>query len=407
MKRRKPGARLAVLAASTCVIAGFALSSEVAPAVAQGPLGGSCACEPAFTIEKRQQIAGSDGGFTSSTLTGATGETVDYEITVENTGIAPETFAEFTDPHCDEGTIAGGPGTNPLAPGESTTYTCSRLLMGPGVYTNEATVTGISIFGIPSTLTSNRVVVEVPAPPPSPKPAFTIEKRQEIAGSGNGFTTSPLTGPIGGTVDYQITVLNTGNGPLKLSNFTDEQCAAETIAGGPGEASLAVGASTSYTCTRSLPQAGTYLNEATVTGTSGGAAPLTQTSNQVEVVVPPAVQPANSVVAPVSGVAPCKTSQPAFHGPTGPKRRVFTVEVSAAGIDHITFYLDGRKLKKLTQSQAKAGKFEIKIDPRKLAHGAHKLKMKAVGTDPKCGSIARSSTFVRPVSQVRAVKFTG
>src|SRR5262249_41387547 len=117
-------------------------------------------------------IAGSGSGFTTSPLTGAIGETVDYEIIVENTGSFPEMFKEFTDPHCDPGTLAGGPGANAVAPGQSTTYTCRHLLTGAGTDTNEATVTGISFVGVPVTHTSNQVVVEVlvekPAPPVSP-----------------------------------------------------------------------------------------------------------------------------------------------------------------------------------------------------------------------------------------------
>ena len=47
-------------------------------------------------------------------------------------------------------------------------------------------------------------------PQPTEEPSFTIEKLQEIKGSGTGFKTSPLTGEIGQTVDYEIVVRNTG-----------------------------------------------------------------------------------------------------------------------------------------------------------------------------------------------------
>jgi hypothetical protein len=83
------------------------------------------------------------------------------------------------------------------------------------------------------------------------------------------------------------------------------------------------------------------------------------------------------------------------------------VRVSSAGIKQITFYLDGHKLKTLKQSQAKSGNFAIKIDPRKLSHGAHTLSIKGISTDPTCGSIARSSVFVEPFTASRPVKFTG
>jgi uncharacterized repeat protein (TIGR01451 family) len=278
-------------------------------------------------------------------------------------------------------------------------------------------VTGTSLFGTALTQTSNQVLVEVPrpAPGPEPEPEFTIEKRQKIAGSESGFTTSPLTGAIGQTVDYQITVTNTGNEALATLNFSDPRCDEGTIVGGPGEAPLAPGGSTTYSCSRLLSSTGSYANDATVTGTPADGNPVTHTSNRVEVVVPPASVPAVSngpssqpaVNVPLQEVLPCKVSQPAFHGPSGPERGVFTVRVNSAGIQQITFYLDGHKLKTLKQSQAKSGKFAIKIDPRKLSHGAHTLSIKGIGTDPKCGSIARSSVFVHPLTASRAVKFTG
>src|SRR5207248_3033622 len=129
------------------------------------------------------------------------------EIMVTNTGTFPQTLSEFTDPHCDDGTIAGGPGTDRLTPGDSVTYTCGHVLDAAGAYTNEARVTATTLCCETLTQTSNQVVVEVPGrPPPPQKPEFTIEKLQEIAGSKAGFTTSPLTGAVGQTVEYQIVV---------------------------------------------------------------------------------------------------------------------------------------------------------------------------------------------------------
>ena len=98
-----------------------------------------------------------------------------------------------------------------MAPGEATTYTCSHLLTSVGSYVNEATVTGSSADGTRVTHTSNQVVVDVAS-----EPGFTIEKLQEISGVGTAFTSSPLTGKLGQTVDYEILVTNTGNEALTL-----------------------------------------------------------------------------------------------------------------------------------------------------------------------------------------------
>jgi hypothetical protein len=127
----------------------------------------TCAATPGFSIEKRQEIAGSGKGFTTMELSGKLGQTVDYQIIVTNTGNVPLTFSEFTDEKCDAGTIAGGPGPNPVAPGKSTTYTCSHVLTEEdhtaGSYTNSATDTATPPAGdgAPFTQTSNTVVVAV------------------------------------------------------------------------------------------------------------------------------------------------------------------------------------------------------------------------------------------------------
>jgi hypothetical protein len=127
-----------------------------------------------------------------------------------------------------------------------------------------------------------------------PAPAFTIEKRQRLVGSSSGFTTAPLIGEIGQTVEYEIIVHNTGNVALVFSNLTDPNC--DTIEGGPGGSPLAPGAtpslggSATYTCKHVLTSAEQYENTATTTATPGQGPPISQTSNTV-VVNTPAVNP--------------------------------------------------------------------------------------------------------------------
>jgi hypothetical protein len=451
MKRRNLGARLSVVAISLLVLAGFGSALGVAPAAAQtnpacgiqspsalpggagengepqpiGELEGECAtslpekpksgashcgCEPAFTIVKRQEIAGSRSGFTTAPLVGTIGQTVDYEIVVTNTELfLEETFSEFTDRHCVAGTGGYSPlmsssGTIRLAPGASTTYTCSHVLTSTGPYTNEASVTGTSVFEVPVTQTSNQVVVEALL---APKPEFTIEKRQQIAGGSADFTTSTLTASEGQTVNYQIVVMNSGEGALTFSGFSDEHCDPGTLAGGPEANPVNPGTSTTYTCTRLLPSTGTYVNAASVTGTNSSGESLTLTSNSVEAIVPPIVVPTPNVgagVAPAVASVPAKGEvlgckqqlAPALRGASGPKRTPFTVTIAAGGIARIAFYLDGHKMKALTQAQARKGVFSVKIDPRKLAYGAHRVSVLTRMSERECPAVARNAAFVRP-----------
>jgi uncharacterized repeat protein (TIGR01451 family) len=223
---------------------------------------------PEFTIEKLQRLEG-QGSFTKSELTGEIGEVVDYEIVVTNTGNTPLEFSNFVDTKCEG--IAGGPGGKPVAPGQSTTYTCTHTLTTFGTWTNVATVQGNEGTG---TKESNKVVVKVP-----PHPGFTIEKFQRLGGQG-AFTKNELIGQIGQTVEYEIVVTNTGNVTLKFSHFTDTKC--EGIAGGASE--LAPGASTTFTCSHKLTSVGIWTNAATIEGNEGTGS---KESNQVVVEVPP------------------------------------------------------------------------------------------------------------------------
>ncbi len=241
--------------------------------------------EPAFSIEKLQQIAGSSGGFTKMPLSGVVGQTIDYEIIVTNIGTVPEKLSKFTDARCDSGTIGGGPSMSPLVPGASTTFVCSHMLTSVGTYVNEATITGTSAGGNPLEMTSNSVEVKAESPGPTPSPGFSIEKLQELEGSGASFTSAPLTGTLGQTVDYEIIVDNTGNVPLKLSGFSDPHCDSGTTTGGPGETLLAPSATTTFRCKHLLTTSTAIVNIATVTGTPPGESPLSHESPPVEVKV--------------------------------------------------------------------------------------------------------------------------
>jgi hypothetical protein len=331
---------------------------------------------------------------------------------VTNTSHVPETFTAFTDPHCDAGTISGGPGAIAVAPGESTTYTCDHVLTSIGSWVNEATVTGNTVGGRPMTQTSNQVVVTVTAPiSPTPEPSFTVEKLQRI-GSTSTFTTATLTGAVGSTVEYEVIVKNTGNVGLKFSSFSDPKCDPGTIAGGPGEAEVAPGGSTTYTCTRKLTSTGTFTNVATVTGTPPHEAPMTLMSNPVEVVVPAGPGGGPSSVGaneekPAQKVREfCEVSRPVLYGGSGLQKGRFAVWVRSKGVKRITFYLDGRKLATFTQSQARGEQFKLTIDARKLRYGVHHVSFRVAMINRDCAATAAARMFFRPRPSL-GTRFTG
>ena len=86
-----------------------------------------------------------------------------------------------------------------------------------------------------------------------------------------------------------------------------------------------------------------------------------------------------------------------LRGASGPKGTLFTIQIGWKRIAQITLYLDRRTLKtlKLRQSQVQ-GKSTIKIDPRTLSYGGHRVKVAAVASDPRCPVGSLASVFVRP-----------
>jgi hypothetical protein len=237
----------------------------------------------ALSVQKLQAIASPEKTFTAGELQGKAGQTVDYEITVSNSGNVPLVLSAFSDPNCEAETIAGGQGETPLAAGAQTTYTCSRKLTESGFYSNVVSVTGTPEGGAKAIAAhSNTVVVAV-----SSKPQFEVSKLQEIAGTNAGYTGSVLSATVGQTIDYEIVVKNTGNVAIALSEFTDVYCDPGTLSGGPGATPVAVGASTVYACTRKLNEVGNYVNVAGVAGAAAGSreAPRFEATDTVKVKV--------------------------------------------------------------------------------------------------------------------------
>lgn len=108
-----------------------------------------------FTIVDKQRLKG-EATYRTAELTAKTGETIEYEALVENTGSTSLKFTKLSDGHC-EGISPSG--EIELAPGGLQVYTCSHVLSTTGKYTNEASITGNEGTG---ERTSNQVIVNVP-----------------------------------------------------------------------------------------------------------------------------------------------------------------------------------------------------------------------------------------------------
>ena len=180
-------------------------------------------------------------GYTKAKLTGEVGETVEYKITVKNTGNTTLKFEAVKDAKCTN--FSPALAAFELAPGAEQVYTCEHVLVegdGP-VYTNAAIVKGGE-----KEKETPPVEIEV-----KETHSFEIKKEQRIAGEG-WFTTAKLSSEAGKKVEYRITVTNTGNTTLKFSALTDTKCSNVLPA---GETTLKAKEAETFTCEHTLGEA--------------------------------------------------------------------------------------------------------------------------------------------------------
>jgi hypothetical protein len=276
------------------------------------------------------------------------------------------------------------------------------------------------------------------------EPAMTIAKLQRI-GPATSYTSSPLRGAVGQTVEYEILFRNTGNTPLTLGAIADARCDSATIAG-TAPAPLERGASAVFSCTHLLNStdlaAGSYTN--TVDGSAtpvGKGSPVSGESNTVAVAVisaaaklppeEPPTPPAGPATPPGSGVLGTSTTQagstptgssgsssttssksgvlafkaasvPSLSGPRGCVRASFRVSIRAMGVRSVSFYMDGHRLKTMTARDARHGRLTLQIDPTRLRAGAHRLTARITMAPTASTARATHGTRTRTVLRCRA-----
>ncbi len=199
------------------------------------------------------------------------GDTIHYDVIVENTGQVELTEVEVDDPNADCPTepIAT------LAVGADTTVECAHVTDGDdvGTYSNTASATSTEVT---TPVDSNQVDVTVVAANPS----LDVDKAADESAV-----------LVGATIHYDVTVSNTGNVTLHdvVVDDPDADCPSTPIA------TLAVGADEMIECTHIAVTGdiGTYSNVASATSTEVTTA---VDSNQVDVAVSPVPAPSLSVV---------------------------------------------------------------------------------------------------------------
>jgi hypothetical protein len=241
---------------------------------------------PAIELVKFESD-GASGPLTHGPLAARPGDTIDYRMTVVNTGNTPLVIT-FTDPHCDAGTLSAptvlegtfDPASSTLSAGGALRYTCSHVLLAGDApqFTNTANVSGQPPSGPPVTASDSVVAVV-------DQPAMTVVKLERDGLSGS-FTAGPIPADAGDTIEYEIRVTNTGNTPLTLS-LSDPRCDPGTIRGPLAVSSglsgdvLSPGGVAQYTCSHVLGTGdpSPFTNTATVTGQPPVGPPVAGTSS--------------------------------------------------------------------------------------------------------------------------------
>jgi uncharacterized repeat protein (TIGR01451 family) len=157
---------------------------------------------------------GSSGSFTTGPITGFVGDTIQYQMTVTNTGNTPLTI-NFIDDHCDSGTLSmptvlygTWDATNlVLSPGSALLYTCSHKLVtgDQPSFTNTAIVIGVppsgpAVSGQSSVTAASSVVTNVKTRSIAAKkikrcPKGTVKKAKLVHGKAVSVCVKPVVIP--------------------------------------------------------------------------------------------------------------------------------------------------------------------------------------------------------------------
>ncbi len=114
---------------------------------------------------------------------------------------------------------------------------------------------------------------------------------------------------------------------------------------------------------------------------------------------PPATPPAAVQVLGARAVA----SSAVLKSASGCAANAFTASVSGRGIDRVTFYLDGRRIKTVRNPA-----YRVRISPTGLSRGAHRVTARvAFVAAAQRGPATRRMTFLRCARAAQAPRFTG
>ena len=265
--------------------------------------------------------------------------------------------------------------------------------------------------------------------PPDQHPAIKVVKD------------GPATAHSGDQLTFSYTVTNPGDVPLTNVTATDDKCSPLTRTGDTSDTTLDPGDTWTYTCSYviqwSQGDANPVVNTVTTCGMPpggggpppGGGSPVCDTDQHSTTIVAPATPtqttPPASPETPVSasGTAPASGQPPqiavspvrvrpgsaTLRGPSGcPTTSAVAATVSGRRIVKVTFYVDNKKVKTLTQPNKSGGRWVLPMNVKRFAFGSHRVQARiqfARSSQTKSRTLRMSFTRCHPANV--KPKFTG
>jgi hypothetical protein len=266
------------------------------------------------------------------------------------------------------------------------------------------------------------------AKPPDQHPAIKVVKD------------GPATAHSGDQLTFSYTVTNPGDVPLTNVTATDDKCSPLTRTGDTSDTTLDPGDTWTYTCSYVIQwsegDANPVVNTVTTCGMppggggpppGGGGSPVCDTDQHSTTIVPPATPttpPASSdTPASASGTAPTSGQPPqiavspvrvrpgsaTLRGPSGcPTTSAVAATVSGRSIVKVTFYVDNKKVKTLTQPNKSGGRWVLPMNVKRFAFGSHRVQARiqfARSSQTESRTLRMSFTRCHPANVTP--KFTG
>jgi len=320
------------------------------------------------------------------------GDQVTFTFKVTNPGNVGLTDVVVSDDTCSPVTgptaKTGGNQDAVLEPGELWTYTCTMSVPAhqageDNPIVNTVTATGTDRNGgHPSDTDSHSTRIL--------HPAIDIEK------------TGPATATAGSVLSYTLTVKNTGDSPFVSVVVTDPGCddmpTLTSKNGDPTPATLDPGVDAwTYVCSHATTAGqSSFTNVANVTGRDRNNRPATDTDSFPTVLNQVLPEP------------PVVRGTARLRGPSGCVRGPFRATVRGSRIARVTFFVDGKRFRRITAPNGEGSRFSVRINPRGRGFGVHRVTARvqfAAGAQTKTRTLRLS--FQRCKRQVVRPRFTG